>query len=267
MPRFKDDAIVLRELDWSETSQVVVLLTREHGKIRGISKGSKRNSPSSVAKFSGGFEVLTQGEAMGVTKPTSDLATLTEWDLQQPHLALRKSLPALHAALYIVDLANGLLSDHDPHAAAFDAVADHLQVLCNHCASPELNSGGRVIAASLLAAQWRLIHEAGYRPELNIDVHTGEALPEQSSYTFDPITGGLTVMTGIGETDDPASPGPWRVRRLTAELLRRCASADGSLRLADQITLDRANRLLCVYARALLDRELNTMSLLLNPDS
>ena len=266
MPRFKDDAIVLRELDWSETSQVVVLLTREHGKIRGLAKGSKRNSPSAVAKFSGGFEVLTQGEVMGTSRPTSELATLTEWDLQQPHLGLRRTLPSLNAALYIVDLANALMPDHDPHPAAFDAVADHLSVLTAICVAPDFKAGSTAIAASMLACQWRLILEAGYQPELSVDVHTGEPLPDQSTYTFDPITGGLTVMTGIGENDDPAAPGPWRIRRQTAELLRRCASADGSLRHADAAAIERANRLLCVYVRSLLDRELHTMTLLLNPE-
>jgi recombinational DNA repair protein (RecF pathway) len=211
--------------------------------------------------------VLTQGEVMGSTRPTSDLATLTEWDLQQPYLGLRRTLPSLHASLYIVDLANALLPDHDPHPAAFDAVVDHLSVLTEHGVFGDVKDSAKLIAASMLACQWRLIVEAGYRPELAVDVHTGEALPDQATLTFDPHTGGLTAQTGIGESDDPTAPGPWRVRRQTIELLRRCANADGSLRHAEIAAIDRANRLLCVYARALLDRELHTMTLLLNPES
>ena len=36
MPRFKDQAICIRHFEWSETSQVVALLTQEHGKVRGL---------------------------------------------------------------------------------------------------------------------------------------------------------------------------------------------------------------------------------------
>ena len=45
VPRLTDNAICIRDLDWSESSQVVVLLTEAHGKVRGLAKGSRRNSP------------------------------------------------------------------------------------------------------------------------------------------------------------------------------------------------------------------------------
>ena len=42
MAAIKDEAIVLRRLDYSETSQVLVFLTREHGLRRLIAKGIRR---------------------------------------------------------------------------------------------------------------------------------------------------------------------------------------------------------------------------------
>ena len=36
MPLIQDQAVVLRRLDYSETSQVLVLFTRDHGKVRAI---------------------------------------------------------------------------------------------------------------------------------------------------------------------------------------------------------------------------------------
>ena len=100
MARFKEDAICIRYLDWSETSQIVVLLTREHGKLRGLAKGSKRTSPGALARYSGGIELLTLGQVVGLTKPTSELATITEWDLQDPYPHLRRDLSAQHLGLY-----------------------------------------------------------------------------------------------------------------------------------------------------------------------
>ena len=39
MPAEKATGIVVRAIDFSETSQIVTLFTREHGKISGIAKG------------------------------------------------------------------------------------------------------------------------------------------------------------------------------------------------------------------------------------
>ncbi|MEO1235807.1 MAG: recombination protein O N-terminal domain-containing protein, partial [Planctomycetota bacterium] len=74
MPRFKDQAICIRDVDWSETSQVVVLLTETRGKVRGWAKGSRRQSPSSIQRFSGGIELLTAGQVVATTRPSTELA-------------------------------------------------------------------------------------------------------------------------------------------------------------------------------------------------
>ena len=42
----KDQAVCLRKADYSETSQVVTLFTRSHGKIPAMAKGAKRAKSS-----------------------------------------------------------------------------------------------------------------------------------------------------------------------------------------------------------------------------
>ena len=243
MPRFKDQAICIRHIDWSESSQVVVLLTLEHGKVRGIAKGSKRASPSSVQRFSGGIELLTMGQVVAVSKRTAELATVTEWDLQDDYHYLRRDLKAQRLAMYAADLTNAMLADEDAHPVAFTAASDFLTGL----GGPE----GRSLA--LLRFQWALLEDCGYRPELGRDVRRDGALEEAKAYTFDPVAGGLTIENGI---DD------WRVRRQTVELLRKL-SAGEDVSDADADSIGRANRLLCVYARSILDKELPTMGAVL----
>ncbi len=244
MPRFKDQAICIRHIDWSETSQVVVLLTAEHGKLRGLAKGSKRLSPSSVQRFSGGIELLTLGQVVAVTKRTAELATLTEWDLQDDFHFLRRDLRGQQLAMYAADLSNAMLADEDAHPGAFVAVSEFLHALSDE--------DGR--AAALLRFQWALLLDAGFRPELETDVRGGGELGKVRAYTFDPIAGGLTVEKGVAD---------WRVRRQTVKLLRRL-SAGEAIDEADADSVGRANRLLCVYARAILDKELPTMRIVLN---
>lgn len=262
MPRFKDQAICIRLIDWSETSQIVSLLTQQHGLISGLAKGSKRTSPSSVARYSGGIELLTFGQAVGAIKPTTELATLTEWDLQDPYRHLRENLRAQRLAMYAAELASALLGDHDPHPDSFEALAQLLEEL----AEPSQHE------LALLRYQWRLLSDTGYRPRLDQDARSGQPLvfptpPDQDAsdtqaYTFDPQAGGLT------NHDPQNNHAAWRVRPATVDTLRKVA-ADEPLDIDPRTSqsIERANRLLCVYARAILDRQLNTMQHILEPDA
>lgn len=243
MPRFKDQAVCIRDFDWSESSQVVVLLTESHGKIRGIAKGSRRQSPSSIARFSGGIDLLTAGQVVATTRPSSELASITEWDLQENHFALRKNFRGQQIAMLAADLCHAFLADLDAHPAAFAVLTDFLGALGG-------DPGG--LDRALLRFQWGLLVDCGYKPELERDVRRSGELEAVPAYSFDPVAGGLTADKGL--TD-------WRVRAETVKLLRRIEAGEAAEAEAD--TVGRANKLLCVYARAILDKELPTMSLLL----
>ena len=241
----------MRHLDWSQTSQIVVLLTEDHGKVRGLAKGAKRTSPSAVARYCGGIELLTRGQIVGTTKPTTELATLTEWDLQDSYFHLRSDLRAQQLAMYGCDIANALLGDHDPHPKVFTALAALLSALADRSQHE----------TALLRYQWLLLDEGGYRPQLDRDVRSGEPLADRPTYTFDARSGGI-IETSVQGTADSAA-GPWRVRRATVEILRAVGDGrfDGA---AGSVVVRRANRLMCVYLRAILDRPLATMSFVLD---
>jgi len=262
MPRFTDNAVVLRSIEWSESSQIVVLLTEAHGKVRGLAKGAKRMSPSSVQRFSGGIELLTIGEVIARTRPTTELAVVTEWDLRDDLFALRRDLRALELAAYAASLCDAVLAPEDPHPWTYHAIRGFLDAVKAHVAAGR--TGGH--DASLLAFQWAVLTDNGYMPELHADVHSGEAIGERASLRFDPRAGGLTR---------DAAPHNWGVRGETVALLRTVADAYQAARDAGDPTttlplpdappdappdaIDRANRLLCSYARALLDTELPAM--------
>lgn len=257
MPRFTDDALVIRVQEWSETSQIVTLLTRRRGKVRGLAKGSKRLSPSSVQRFSGGFELLTGGQVVAITRPTSELASLIEWDLVEPCGHLRRDLAALQWSYYAADAVHALIADEDEHEAVYAAMLALLEGLAKPEATPRDDL--------LLRFQWQLLSFCGYRPVVERDVITEQSLGERATCWFDARRGGLTA-----DAMDPPDPmrGPWRVRRETVEALRAVASQPsltGSTRMqADRRAIAGANRLLCVYVRAILDRHLPTMDAVLD---
>ena len=262
---------MLRSTEWSESSQIVVLLTGGHGKVRGLAKGSKRQSPSSLQRFSGGIELLTAGQVVATTRPSSELAAVTEWDLQNDYFRLRRDFRGQRLAMYAADLCHAMLADGDvppapppapaPEAGerpgAFALLAALLGVLCDPA-----REGPAAQDVALLRFQWGLLVDCGYRPELGRDVRTGEPLGPAGrggAYSFDPLAGGLTAGAG---------PPDWRVRASTVDVLRRVAQGEerpggGDGAGGPDPGVGRANRLLCVYARSILDRELPTLGVVL----
>ncbi|MBX3377259.1 MAG: DNA repair protein RecO [Phycisphaeraceae bacterium] len=237
MPSTRDQALCIRHWDWSETSQTVSLFTRDHGVIRGIAKGAKRDK----APFSGGIELLTRGEVVAILKPSSDLATITAWDLQETFPGLTRSLEAFHSAMYIADVARHSLHDRDPHPALFDALLTALR----HLSSAELPP--RKVVLRFL---WATLNECGWRPELQRDVLSGAPLPNSGELAFAPSLGGFTSMPDAA--DSP--PGPrWRVRGQTLALLR---TLDHPADNADPASIERAGKLLNAYLTTVLGREL-----------
>lgn len=262
-----DDAICIRHWDWSETSQTVTLFCRSLGVVRGLAKGSKR--PKSP--FSGGIELLTRGRVGVILKPTSDLATLTEWDLSHTYPALRESLRANMAGQYLADLVNQFVRDHDPHPGLFDAMHMGLSML----------RAGEPVWRSVVGFQWATLVETGFKPELHHDVRTGEVLSESLSEgttadresTGPPITLGFDPHAG-GVVPDPGPPSShheaasvWRVRAATIEFLRQIEQRESAASAPpgdpparhpeplDEQTIERAARLLGAYLRHVLGHQ------------
>lgn len=231
----RDQAVCVRHWDWSETSQTVSLFTREHGLIRGIAKGARREK----APFSGGLELLTRGEIVAIVKPSGALATITAWDLRESFPALRSSRPSFNAGMYLADLVCHTITDEDPHPALFDALLASLRAV--GVSPPE----------ATLRFQWATLVETGYKPAL---AHPGGGRAG-AVYSFSPRAGGLVAL-GEGEGDNTHSAPVWRVRAPTVDLLRRLDSGEpiGD----DAASIDRANRLLASYLREILGRDLPT---------
>lgn len=124
-----DSAVALRRIDYSETSQIVVLFTRDHGKIRVIAKGIKR---STKKRFATGLDLLDVGRAtirVRGERP-SGLANMTEWKQTQSFNALREELFRVYAGLYAAEVTAQLTEDWDAHPGLYEALVHLLDRLC-----------------------------------------------------------------------------------------------------------------------------------------
>lgn len=222
----------LRQWDWSETSQTVSLLTREHGVVRGLAKGSRRQP----GRFGGGIESATRGEVVFHPKPAHTLATIAGWDVLETFSAARSSVAGFAGATLMIEATQRGISESDPHPAVYDALVEALRTA---------DRGSACVAAFL----WRLLVDTGHKPELDHDVANGDATPFPRGRTigFDPLRGGVTTDPGPGVTS-----GVWRVRGETLEYLRGLDRAGSSVvppGRNDDVP-DRAARLLARYVEA-----------------
>lgn len=210
MALVSDSCICLRKVEFSETSQVLTLLSRRHGIVKALAKGAHRRTRAGAGRFDGGIDLLDLGEAVFTEDPKAELATLAEWKLVDGHLELRRSLRSLNLGLYAAELINLLIEIRDPHPELFDQLARTL---------PELASDR--VEESMLAWELDLLTRSGYLPEFFNCVECGRSADAQTIY-FSASRGGLvcgSCLERLDKKDNRVRLDP-RLLRLIQSILR-----------------------------------------------
>jgi DNA repair protein RecO (recombination protein O) len=237
MPPIRDDAVVLKRLDFSETSQVLALFTRAHGKVRAIAKGIKRGTK---ARFAVGADVLDIGSVVFsvCVERTERLATLIEWKQSRSLFALREKLGRIHGAQYAVDVTAALTEDWDPHAELFDALTDALAALCESADS----------LREVVRYQVALLDAIGSAPRFDACVLCGR---ESELTYFSSFEGGLVCRhCEVGQVEKR------QLSSETVESLRGLATAQApSAEPLSHVRLARAFTVLNYHLAHLMGRE------------
>ena len=104
-------AIVLRVVDFSETSCVVTLFTEQFGKIGTLAKGARR--PKSP--FDSALDLLAVCRIVFIDKAGDVLDLLTEARLERRFRSASRDLSRLYAGFYVAELLLELTDLGDPH--------------------------------------------------------------------------------------------------------------------------------------------------------
>ena len=121
----KATALVLRTIDFSETSLVVTLFTREFGKIGALAKGARRlKNP-----FESALDVLTLCRIVFLHKSSEALDLVTEAKLLRRFRPTGRNLAGLYAGYYVAELLGDLTDENDPHPELFDLADETLAAL------------------------------------------------------------------------------------------------------------------------------------------
>jgi DNA repair protein RecO (recombination protein O) len=194
-------AYVLHSYDWSETSLIVELFTRERGRIAVAAKGAKR-------PFSQLRAVLLPFQRIAVLLPRSagedraEVHTLRSAEWGGGTAALAGG--ALFRGFYANELLLKLLARDDPHPRLWDAYAATL---------PALGGDEAAAAAALRGFELLLLRETGVLPALDHVTATLAPLEPAGRY-------GLAGEAGL------AAGGPDAVEGRVWTLLQAALEAD-----------------------------------------
>jgi DNA repair protein RecO (recombination protein O) len=190
----KATAIVLRTTDWSESSRIATLWTRELGKVRALAKGGRRLKSS----FDTALDLLTVCGIVLLRKSSGSLDLLTEAQVIRRFDRLRNDLGALYAGYYVAELLADWTQELDPHPALFDEALATLGEL----GGPGVEIGPRVMRFEMV-----FLDELGYRPSLDRCAGCQGELPP-ARLAFGPAAGGaLCPGCARGHRDHrPLSP-------------------------------------------------------------
>ena len=121
----KTEAMVIRVADFSETSRVVTLFSRDFGKIAAMAKGGRRLK----GPFEAALDLLATCQIVFLRKSTDVLDLLTEAKLISRFRPPGRNLHSLYAGYYVAELLSGLTEDYDPHPVLYDQATLALQRL------------------------------------------------------------------------------------------------------------------------------------------
>ncbi len=125
VPTEKATAIVIRTVEFSETSLVVTLFTREFGKIGALAKGARRLK----GPFESALDLLALCRIVFLHKSSDALDLLTEAKLLRRFRPPGRDLSGLYAGYYLAELLGELTDEDDPHPELFDLADETLAAL------------------------------------------------------------------------------------------------------------------------------------------
>ncbi len=196
-----DSAICVRSIDYSETSQVLVLLARDNGLVRLLAKGSKR----AKSKSGGAVDYFAEGRCVFTGTHKQGLGTLMEFVETVTHTPLRDDLERLNVGLYMLELCLNLLGEGDPHPEVFDLL---------HNALARLEQSDALPSAVLAYFQWRLARRVGLLGDMDRCVSCGQRA-EEGVY-FSSSAGGLLCRNCQGAAKEKRAVSPAALLGLAA---------------------------------------------------
>ena len=121
----RTEAVVLRAIDFRETSQIVTLFTREMGKLVVLAKGARKLK----SQFGATLQPMSYIQAIYYYKATRDLQTLSESSHVAFFSRLTGDLDKMTVGLRMMELVNALVQPEEQNPDIFALMIESLKRL------------------------------------------------------------------------------------------------------------------------------------------
>lgn len=130
----KTRALVLRKLDYGDTSKIAQFYTEDYGKISAIIKGA-RSSKSKIGLMVDTFNLL---QIVLYKKETRDIQIVSDVDLLQHFVNIKENLERFKYASAVIELLLNLTIEHDHNERLFAGSVRILELINNPEKNPKL---------------------------------------------------------------------------------------------------------------------------------
>ena len=152
MGLIETESLVLKSYNLAEADKIVVLLTQDHGVVRGVARGAKRLK----SKFGSGLEPFSVVQSTYFQKDAVELVSIDRIDLIRSSFSHASNPDFLEKFAYLADLLIAISPPHDPSETLYRMTRACLQTASD---GPE-----RLLSVGVYFEIW-LLRIAGYLPD------------------------------------------------------------------------------------------------------
>jgi DNA repair protein RecO (recombination protein O) len=197
----KSEGVVLRAVDFSETSRIVTLLTPERGKLACLAKGVRRKN----SRLASALDTFNRVELVYYWKEARQVQTLAEAALLDGFPGIKCDLERVTYAAFALELVYRAVHENEPSQGLYADMVDGLTRLAAWPGDARTHVCWQVL---------RLLGAAGFGPELDRCVACGGDASGAPGFAF-----GAGVVCGYCRAD----------RRVSAETLSALRALNESM--------------------------------------
>jgi DNA repair protein RecO (recombination protein O) len=241
---FRLEAVVLRHSDWGEADRLLVIYSREQGKLRTIAKGARKIR----SRKAGHLEPFTRVALL--LARSRDMPIITQAETVDAYLPLREDLILTGYAAYVIELLDRFTYESEQNLTLYDLVVDTLARISE--ASPNPTD---LAWLPVSYYQVHLLDALGFRPELFSCASCREEIKPQDQF-FSAEAGGV-LCPRCGTSRAGARPVSMEVLKYLRHFQRSSYAQAEHAHPTENIKTE-LDALLQYYLTYLLERGLNT---------
>lgn len=172
------EAVVLRGVDFSQTSRIVTFLTPGRGRVACLVKGARRVKGGQGAAL----DTFNRLEIGLVYKDSRSVQTMTECSVLKAYGGIKSDLDKSAYGALPLEIALRVAHENEPSEGLYRALVDGLETL---------DSWSGPVAVPICWTLMRLMAAAGYEPALEQCCFTGRKVGEEAGFSYG---GGVTAV-------------------------------------------------------------------------